>query len=53
MTVEDNSYVVLQKGDGDQIEDSDRVCSQGIAISVKDGSELASTWRRTPPTAPP
>ena len=42
MTVEDNSYVVLQKGDGAQIEDGDRVCSQGIAISVKDGSELAS-----------
>ena len=41
MTVEDNSYVVLQKGDG--------VCSQGIAISVKDGSELASTWEKNTP----
>ena len=49
MTVEDNSYVVLQKGDGAQIEDGDRVCSQGIAISVKDGSELASTWEKNPP----
>lgn len=53
MTVEDNSYVVLQKGDGAQIEDGDRVCSQGIAISVKDGSELAARGRRTPLIAPP
>lgn len=49
MTVEDNSYVVLQKGDGAQIEDGDRVCSQGIAVSVKDGSELASTWEKNTP----
>ena len=49
MTVENNSYVVLQKGDGAQIEDGDRVCSQGIAISVKDGSQLASTWEKNPP----
>ena len=39
MTVEDNSYVVLQKGNGDQIEEGDRICTQGIAINVKDGSE--------------
>ena len=32
MTVEDNSYVVLQKGDGAQIEDGDRVCSQGLSL---------------------
>lgn len=49
MTVEDNSYVVLQKGDGAQIEDGDRVCSQGIAISVKDGTELASSWEKNTP----
>ena len=49
MTVEDNSYVVLQKGDGAQIEDGDRVCSQGLAINVKDGSELASTWEKNTP----
>ena len=40
---------MLQKGDGAQIEDGDRVCSQGIAISVKDGSELASTWEKNTP----
>jgi len=49
MTVEDNSYVVLQKGDGAPIADGDRVCSQGIAISVKDGSELASSWEKNTP----
>ena len=49
MTVEDNSYVVLQKGNGDQIEDGDRICTQGIAINVKDGSELASTWENNTP----
>ena len=41
--------VAMQKGDGAQIEDGDRVCSQGIAISVKDGSELASTWEKNTP----
>ena len=49
MTVEDNSYVVLQKGNGDQIEDGDRICTQGIAINVKDGSELMSTWEKNTP----
>ena len=49
MMVEDNSYVVLQKGNGDQIEDGDRICTQGIAINVKDGSELMSTWEKNTP----
>ncbi len=49
MTVADNSYVVLQKGNGGQIEDGDRRCTQGIAINVKDGSELASTWENNTP----
>ena len=49
MTVENNSYAILQKGDGAVIEDGDRVCSQGIAINVKDGSELMSTWEKNTP----
>lgn len=49
MTVENNSYAVLQEGDGDQLEDGDRVCSQGIAYNVKDGSELMSTWEDNTP----
>ena len=44
MTVGDNSYAVLQEGDGAVIEKGDRVCAQGIAINVKDGSELMSSW---------
>ena len=40
---------VTAKGELGQIEDGDRVCSQGIAISVKDGSELASTWEKNTP----
>lgn len=49
MTVQDNTYAVLQKGDGDTIEKGDRVCAQGIAINVKDGSELMSTWEENTP----
>ena len=44
MTVQNNTYAVLQEGDGDTVEKDDRVCAQGIAINVKDGSELMSTW---------
>ncbi|RSX55279.1 FKBP-type peptidyl-prolyl cis-trans isomerase [Bifidobacterium samirii] len=44
MTVKDGAYAILQEGDGDVIEDDDRVCVQAIYVNVKDGSELASTW---------
>ena len=49
MTVSDGSYVVLQKGDGDVIEEGDRVCAQGIALNVKDGTELMDTWTKNTP----
>ena len=49
MTVSDGSYVVLQKGDGDTIEEGDRVCAQGIALNVKDGTELMDTWTKNTP----
>lgn len=49
MTVTDGSYVVLQKGDGDVIEDGDRVCAQGVALNVKDGTELMDTWTKNTP----
>lgn len=49
MTVQNNTYAVLQKGNGDVIEDGDRVCAQGIAVNVKDGSELMSTWEKNTP----
>ena len=46
MTVQNNTYAVLQKGDGATIQKGDRVCAQGIAINVKDGSELMSSWEK-------
>lgn len=49
MTVEDNSYVVLQEGNGEQIEDGDRVCMQAIALNAQDGTEVASTWEDNTP----
>ena len=53
MTVEDNSYVVLQKGDGAQIEDGDRVCSQASPSASRMVPNWPARGRRTPPTAPP
>ncbi|WP_240541014.1 FKBP-type peptidyl-prolyl cis-trans isomerase [Bifidobacterium colobi] len=49
MTVSDGSYVVLQQGNGDTIEDGDRVCAQGIALNAKDGTELMDTWTKNTP----
>lgn len=49
MTVEDGAYLVLQEGDGDQIEVGDRVCLQTIAIDPSSGSELMSTWEDDTP----
>ena len=48
MTVENGAYAVLQKGNGDTIEEGDRVCAHGVAINVEDGSELMSTWEKAP-----
>ena len=44
MTVENNAYAVLQKGDGDVIEEGDRVCYRGIAYNAKDATEIDDTW---------
>lgn len=49
MTVENNSYAILQEGNGDEIQDGYRVCAQGIAINVQDGTELNSTWEDNTP----
>ena len=49
MTVENNSYAILQKGNGETIEDGDRVCSQGQAISASDGKTMMSTWEKNTP----
>lgn len=45
MTVENGSYAVLQKGDGAPLEEGARLCSQGIAIDAKSGSEMMNTWK--------
>ena len=44
MTVKDGAYAILQQGDGDVIEDDDRVCVYTVYVNAKDGSELLSTW---------
>lgn len=48
-TVDNNSYAIVQKGDGEVIGDKDRVCAQAVALSAKDGSELMSTWEKNTP----
>ena len=48
-TFKDNSYAVLQKGDGAVIEDTDRVCTQVVFLNGKDGSELGNTWDKNTP----
>lgn len=48
-TVENNAYAVLQQGDGETIEEGDRVCAQGIMIDAKDASEVADTWTDNTP----
>lgn len=49
MTVENGSYAVLQQGNGAEVKADERVCVQGIAVNVKDGSELDSTWEKNTP----
>ncbi|MDF7640296.1 FKBP-type peptidyl-prolyl cis-trans isomerase [Bifidobacterium sp. ESL0784] len=49
MSVVNNSYVVLQKGNGAAIQKDNHVCIQGIALNAKDGSEMMSTWEKNTP----
>ncbi|WEV59297.1 FKBP-type peptidyl-prolyl cis-trans isomerase [Bifidobacterium sp. ESL0728] len=49
MTVVNNSYAVLQKGNGPAIQKDNHVCIQGIALNAKDGSEMISTWEKNTP----
>lgn len=39
-----NTYAILQHGNGETIQEGDRVCSQGIVLNAKDGKELMNTW---------
>ncbi|MCH4160940.1 MAG: FKBP-type peptidyl-prolyl cis-trans isomerase [Bifidobacterium sp.] len=47
--VQNNTYSILQEGNGETLEDGDRVCAQSIAISAVNGSELDSTWTKNTP----
>lgn len=49
MEVVNNSYAVLQKGDGAQIKDGDRVCVQAVSLNAKDGGEIMNTWEKNTP----
>lgn len=49
MTVQDNTYSVLQQGNGETIKEGDRLCAQGIALNAKDGLQLMSTWEKNTP----
>ncbi|MFU0573902.1 FKBP-type peptidyl-prolyl cis-trans isomerase [Gardnerella vaginalis] len=44
--VNQNTYAVLQRGNGEAIEEGDRVCSQGIVFDSKTGKELMNTWEK-------
>ncbi len=49
LKVENQSHQVIQEGDGDVIQDGDRVCTRSIAIDSKNGKEINSTWDEETP----
>lgn len=49
MTVVNNSYAVLQKGNGAALQKDNHICVQAVAFNAKDGSELMSTWEKNTP----
>ena len=49
MTVQNNTYAVLQKGNGATVQDGDRLCTQGTVYNAKDGSQTMSTWEKNTP----
>ncbi|OXN00261.1 FKBP-type peptidyl-prolyl cis-trans isomerase [Bifidobacterium vansinderenii] len=51
LNVKNYSYQVLQKGNGDKIEDGDRLCVQQIAYDAETGKQLenANTWTTNTP----
>ena len=48
-TVENNSYAVLQDGNGEKVQEGDRVCMQSVAYNAEDGSQVANTWTKNTP----
>lgn len=49
MKVTNDSYAILQKGNGKALKEGDGVCIQDVSINAKDGSELMSTWEKNTP----
>lgn len=51
LDVKNYSYQILQKGNGDTIEDNDRLCVQQIAYDAQTGKQLdnANTWTTNSP----
>ncbi|WEV47039.1 FKBP-type peptidyl-prolyl cis-trans isomerase [Bifidobacterium sp. ESL0690] len=49
MSVVNNSYAVLQKGNGAALQKDNHICVQGVALNAKDGSEMMSTWEKNTP----
>ncbi|WP_423734820.1 FKBP-type peptidyl-prolyl cis-trans isomerase [Bifidobacterium primatium] len=43
-SVKNNSYQILQEGNGEAATDGDRLCTQQIILDAKSGEEVASTW---------
>ena len=49
LKVKNQSHQVIQEGDGDVIEDGDRVCTQSVALDNTTGKEINSTWDKGKP----
>ncbi|RYN12231.1 peptidylprolyl isomerase [Bifidobacterium animalis subsp. animalis] len=44
LEISNNSYAVLQEGDGAVVEPGNRVCAQGMMVDTKTGDVKSSTW---------
>ncbi|MBQ9687982.1 MAG: FKBP-type peptidyl-prolyl cis-trans isomerase [Aeriscardovia sp.] len=49
MTIKENSYAVLIKGTGQQLQSGDRVCTQDITYNARTGAVIDSTWTKNTP----
>ena len=47
-SVKNNSYQILQKGEGEKLTDGMQVCSQQITYNASTGEEVQSTWESKP-----
>jgi peptidylprolyl isomerase len=49
LKVTNDSYAILQEGNGATLKQGQGVCVQDVSINAKDGSELMSTWEKNTP----